>query len=150
MTGNEETISYKLIGIVTTKRKLHSSYAEGKKIRETDCSWGQGINWKVKQFNEDWDEVKIFTELYLYRKKDHFEIASLFVTTTYHVNRGLGFDTKYKLLVLLCNNASGHIQGAWRMKIKNDCINRYVPQSYNKILEMETDLKRMIYEDWED
>ncbi len=151
MTGGAtENISYKLIHIGFRRRKLHSSYAGGKTIRETETSWEQGINWEVKKVDDEWDEVVIFTELYLYRKRDHFEIASLELTSTYYVGRGLSFDTKFKILVLLCNSACGHMQGAWRLKIKNDCINRLIPSSYNKVLEMKTEFKKMIYEDWED
>lgn len=149
MTEENEIVSFTLISIVFDKFKLDPSYSRGKASAENQVTWFLGLNWTVNVNYGDKDELKIFNQLDMYRKKDHFNIAKMHIITTYTVSKGISFATKYKLLIELCNQTAGHLQGAWRVKIQNHSIATILPQAYNKVLKMEQEFKKMIYENWE-
>ena len=56
---------------------------------------------------------------------------------------------KYSILIDLCNQVMAQTQGIWRVKVQNPCLSRLVMQSHDLVLSMETDFKRLIYEQWE-
>ncbi len=152
MSGNfedKEVAQVKLKSIAVTKYKLDHSYSRGKEIREKDCGWSCGVNWDINTTAIDWDELNIYILLNLYRKKDNFSIVTLHTTTTYKVSKAHSFNMKYSILVEVCNQVMAQTQGMWRVKVQNPCLSRLVLQAYDLILSMETDFKRLIYEQWE-
>jgi len=149
MNGANEAGSYILKSIIFPKFKLDPSYVRATTIETGHVFWRLGINWDVNTDDAKWDELKIFNQLDLYRKKDDFHIARLHSVSTYKISKGISFSEKYSILLNLCNKAVAQLQGAWRVKMRNSSVATYLHQAFNKALQMETDFKQMIYEKWE-
>jgi hypothetical protein len=149
MNGANEAGSYILKSIAFPKFKLDVSYIREKTIQTGHVFWRLGINWDVNTDDTQWDELKIFNQLDLYRKKDDFHIARLHSVSTYKVSKGISFGAKYSMLLNLCNQAAAQLLGAWHVKMRNSSVATYLPQAFNKALQIETDFKQMIYEKWE-
>ena len=148
MNGKSETVTYGLKSIVFSEFYIHPSYSQKEYIAPNRVMWTLGINWSVKT-EEKWDEVQIFQQLNLFVKENNLNIARLHSINTYCVNKGISFKMKYKLLVELCNNAAAQIQGAWYAKIANPFLACLIPPAHDRVQEIETDFKQMIYENWE-
>ena len=149
MNGANEARSYILKSIAFPKFKLDASYVREKTIQTGQVFWRLGINWNVNTDDAQWDELKIFNQLDLYRKTDDFHIARLYSVSTYKISKGISFSGKYFMLLNLCNQAAAQLQGAWRVKMRNSSVATYLPQAFNKASQVEVDFKQMIYEKWE-
>ena len=149
MNGTNEAGSYILQSIAFPKFKLDASYIREKTIQAGQVFWRLGINWDVNTDDAQLDKLKIFYQLDLYRKEDNFHIARLHSVSTYKVSKGMPFSEKYAMILTLCNRAMAQLQGAWHVKMRNPSVAAYIPQAFNKALQMEVDFKEMIYEKWE-
>ena len=149
MVSSEDLGEYRLKLISFPKYVLHSSFSRGKEVREKEVTWSYGFVWDIDTNDTEWDRLSLYAMLSLNRKTDNFTIAKLHVTSVYEVSKGISFKTKYKILTDTANMQGAQVQGAWRVKIQNPSVARILPQSYDRIVSLETDLKRMIYEKWE-
>jgi len=145
----DEQAVYKLKSISFPKYALHPSFSRGKEIREKETVWSYGFHWDVDTTDPEWDTISLYGMLNLKRKADNFDIAKLHITSVYEVSKGMSFSIKYKVLTDTSNQQSAQLQGAWRIKVKNPSIAKILPQAYNRILGLEIDLKKIIYEKWE-
>ena len=149
MNGKSDTVTYGLKSIVFPEFYLNPSYSGKEYIAPNCVMWTLGINWLIETTGIQSDEVQVFQQLNLFVKEDNLNIARLHSVSTYFAGKGISFAAKYTLLVELCNNAASQLQGAWRAKICNPFVASIVPPAYNKVLQMDTDLKQLIYEKWE-
>ena len=138
-----------LISIVFPKFKIDSSYSRGKEICDKEISWSFGVNWDVNTTGIELDILRIYIYLDMIRIKDGFNIVKMDTCVTYEVCKNLSFADKYKFIENCCNDASAQVQGAWHVKVYNPSLAKHLPQTYNKVLELETVIKESIYQKWE-
>lgn len=148
MSGRK-VIYYRLESIRFLRHNVHPKYNnQNKELRSGEVAWRVRYNFEVKQVDAEWDEVTIDTTVWLDRNYDSKQLGELTTESVYRVPAGLSFKDKQDTLSVTINQACQHAQGGWTVKNKN-VLGKFIPQLYDRALDDEVTLQRMIYEKWD-